>query len=199
MKFFGLSLAALLLISACASPYDPLADYEEVKSTTILDAPASQAGTFAPEHRDQVERGEYLVELLGCGACHTEGALSGSPDEQRMLAGSMTGIAYTNPLEHRFPGVVFPSNITPDTDTGIGLLSDKQLADAIRSGVGRHAGRAIVVMPWQGYARLSQDDLTAIVVYLRSIKPVRNAIPDSVPPGTRTNHPYVHFGVYRSR
>ena len=199
MKYSPYLLLPLLALGACAAPYDPLQDYAEVDAVTDLNAPPAQPGNFAPEHRGQVERGKYMVELLGCGACHTDGALTGSPDTEKPLAGSSTGIAYTNPLEHRYPGVVYPSNITPDVETGIGGLSDQEIVNAIRAGVGRHAGKRITVMPWQGYARMTVEDVKAMVAYLRSIKPIHNKVPAAVPPGTRAKHPYVHFGVYQSR
>lgn len=189
------------LVAACASetPTDLLQDYEEVDAKTILDAPSAIPGTYAPERRGLVARGEYLVELLGCGACHTDGALAGDPDFERSLAGSQTGIAYTDPLGEKNPGVIYPPNITPDDDTGIGTWTDLQIANAIRAGIGRHAGRRIAWMPWQGYARISDDDVDAIVSYLRSIKAVRHKVPDAVEPGNRATHPYVYFGVYRSK
>jgi len=199
MNYTLFLLPTLLALAACAAPSDPLEDYVEVEAVTNIDAPAAEPGTYAPENRGQVERGEYMVELLGCGACHTSGALTGDPDLERPLAGSMTGIAFTNPLEHNNPGVVYPPNITPDVETGIGGMSDQQIANAIRAGIGRHAGRRITVMPWQGYTRMSADDIEAVVAYLRSIKPIRNEVPEMVPPGTRARYPYVHFGVYQSR
>jgi hypothetical protein len=117
----------------------------------------------------------------------------------RSLGGSRVGIAYTSPFENPNPGIVFPPNITPDNETGIGSWSDRQIIEAIRSGVGRHAGRRIIVMPWQGYSRLSDEDVRAILAYLRSLEPVRHRVPDDIPQGTRSTEPYVHFGVYRSR
>ncbi|MDX1499912.1 MAG: c-type cytochrome [Woeseiaceae bacterium] len=197
-KDFIPGLTALAL-AACAAPYDPLEDYEALETATVLEAPAVRPGSVAPAGREVAARGRYLVELLGCGACHTDGALEGSPDRERPLAGSRTGIAYTNPLEHRHPGVVYPPNITPDPETGIGSLSDQQIAIAIRAGVGRHGGRLIAVMPWQGYAKLTEADVTAIVAYLRSIDPIHNRVPAAVPPGTPARPPSVHFGVYRKR
>ncbi len=164
-----------------------------------MDAPSSVPGTYAPENRDLVERGEYMVELLGCGACHTNGALVGDPDMERSLAGSDTGIAYTSPMGDGHPGVVYPPNITPDPETGIGDWSDRQIANAIRAGIGRHGSRRITTMPWQGYARLSDDDVDAIVRYLRSVRPVVHRVPDAVVPGTRAQAPFVYFGVYRSK
>lgn len=195
------NLSVLLLLAGCAqSPSsDPLADYEEVEARTIIDAPSVRPGGFAPAMRDRVYRGEYLVELLGCGSCHTDGALVGEPDLEKSLAGSRTGIAWTNPLGNRYPGVVYPANITPEVATGIGAWSDRQIANAIRAGIGRHGSRRIATMPWQGYAKISDDDVAAIVSYLRSIEPVYHEVPAEVPPGKPARNPFVYFGVYRSR
>lgn len=201
MRYFRLTLLSAVLLAACASEpyYDPLQDYEELDAVTILDAPEAVAGSYAPADRDSVYRGEYLVELLGCGACHTDGALRGEPNMSRALAGSHTGIAYTNPLEGSNPGVVFPPNLTPDVETGIGGWSDTQIANAIRAGIGRHGDRRIAMMPWQGFAKISDDDVVAMVAYLRSIRPVRNQVPPEVRPGNSTREEFVYFGVYRSR
>ena len=195
-----LMLAAVTL-TACAAETstDLLERYEEVDATTILDAPSATPGTYAPEHRDLVARGEYLVELLGCGACHTDGALAGDPDFERSLAGSQTGLAYTDPLGEKHPGVIYPANITPDDATGIGTWTNKQIENAVRAGIGRHGSRRIAWMPWQGYAKISDDDVDAIVGYLRSIKSVRHQVPDEVVPGKPAKKPYVYFGVYRSK
>ena len=194
---------ALMLMSifafGCATPTSPLDDYEELDAETILDAPTPAARTVAPENRASVAHGEYLVELLGCGTCHTDGALIGEPRSDRALAGSSVGIAYTNPLEIKYPGVVFAPNITPDKETGIGAWTDRQIAAAIKSGIGRHGSKPIVVMPWQSFARLTAADVNAIVGYLRHIEPVTHRVPDSVRPGQRSRERYVHFGVYRSR
>lgn len=191
----------LVLVGGCATEtaYDPLVDYEEVDATTILAAPRPVPGRFSPENRDVVARGKNMVELLGCGVCHTDGALLGDPDPDRALAGSQTGIAYASPLDENKPGVVYPPNITPDETTGIGGWTDKQVADAIRAGIGRHSSRRITYMPWQGYARLSDEDMTAIVSYLRSIGPVNHQVPKRVEPGQQARRAFVYFGVYRSK
>ena len=191
----------LTLISGCAAGDRDgyLDEVEEVKASTVIDAPRAVPGRYAPANRGQVERGEYLVELLGCGACHTDGALIGEPNMQRLLAGSATGIAFTSPLDDDKPGVVYPPNITPDNETGIGGWSDMQIADAIRAGIGRHTSRHITTMPWPGYSRISDDDIVAIVSYLRSIEPVTHRVPKWVAPGQRAIEPFVYFGVYRSK
>jgi len=197
----GLSLS--MILAACATEqaptYDPLEDYEEIDAQTMVDAPEARPGSYAPAERDRIERGKYLVELLGCGACHTEGALRGEADMSMALAGSRTGIAYTRPLENEYPGVVYPPNITPEVETGIGNWSNQQMANAIRAGMGRHGGRRILTMPWQGYARLSNDDVDALTSYLQSIKPIRHEVPAEVRPGDQAREDFVYFGVYRSR
>jgi hypothetical protein len=139
------------------------------------------------------------VELLGCGACQTDGALIGAANTHKALAGSRIGIAWSNPLGDKYPGVVYPPNITPDLETGIGKWSDPQIADAIRAGIGRHGSRRISTMPWPGYAKIYDEDIAAITAYLRSIEPVVHRVPDEVAPGQPASEPFVYFGVYRSR
>ena len=199
MKTLILTFTSAAMLFACAGKesYDPLKDYEEVQASTNLDMPTA-AGVTA-DKQVSVAHGEYLVELLGCGSCHTDGALVGKPDMSRLLAGSRVGLAYTNPLENKNPGIVYPRNLTPDRDTGLGLWTDQQIADAVRSGAGRHGPRRILVMPWQRYAKINDKDVAAIVDYLRSLDPVAHRVPVAVPVGKRTQNPYVHFGVYQSR
>lgn len=193
-------LAAVLVCGCAADPgYDPLEDYEELDNAGIVDAPRPEGGRFAPTDQDAVDRGRYLVGLLGCGACHTDGAFEGAPNVELALAGSQIGIARSNPLDSKRPGIVYPPNITPDEDTGIGLWTDRQIANAVRAGIGRHSMRRLSAMPWQGYAQLNDDDVDAIVTYLRSIPPINNKVPAEVLPGQRATSPFVYFGVYRSR
>lgn len=200
MRAAALVIVASTVTLSCAAerPADPAQGYQEVDAVTIIDAPSPEPGTYAPGNRGQVERGEYLVELLGCGSCHTNGALLGEPDMSHPLAGSRTGIAYTSPLDNNRPGVVYPANITPEKTTGIGDWSDREIASAIRAGIGRHGNRRIATMPWQGYAKLSDDDVAAIVAYLSSIKPIKHEVPEPVEPGHVASSPFVYFGVYRS-
>ena len=178
---------------------DPLEVYEELDNTGVVDAPDPEPGVYSAHERDLMDRGEYLVELLGCGACHTNGAFEGVPDMSRPLAGSDTGIAWTNPLKSDRPGVVYPPNITPDDETGVGRWSDQQIAKAIRDGSGVHGVRRISPMPWQAYTKISDDDVDAIVAYLRGIKPIKHNVPAPVNMGEKAHNSYVYFGVYRTR
>jgi hypothetical protein len=122
----------------------------------------------------RLERGKYLVEgLTACFWCHSE-----HDAETRLpLAGNL-GAGVNDPDFPRpiFTALVFP-NITPDPETGTGTWTDDMLARAIREGVG-HDGRPLIpLMPYQSFRNLADEDLASIVVYLRSIPPIRNPLP----------------------
>ncbi len=199
MKYPSIGLALGIFATACTTPYDPLEDYEELTPTRMMTAPAVQPGQTTAQDPELLEHGRYLVELIGCPVCHTDGALIGELRSEEWLAGSDIGIAYSNPMKYDNPGVVFPPNLTPDPKTGIGLWSDDDIVIAIRGGRDQHGGRLIKAMPWLVYAMMSDADTRAIVAYLRSLPPIDHKVPDNVTPGSKTNELFVHFGVYRSR
>lgn len=201
MKTTIICLFSLLGLSGCATDTSPpvLENIEELNTATVISPPDPVAGKYLPADRDLIDRGGYLIELLGCGSCHTDGAFNGLPDMSRALAGSGTGIAFSNPLGAERPGIVYPANITPDAETGIGNWTDGRIANAIRAGQGRHGTRRIPTMPWPAYSKLSDDDVAAMVAFLRSIPAVRNEVPAEVGPGREASEPFVYFGVYRSK
>lgn len=112
-----------------------------------------------------IARGRYLVTGPGhCGDCH--GASSGKePGDDRSLSG---GYAFQLPV-----GTFYVPNITPDAATGIGRYSDEDLARILRYGV-RPDGSA--VLPFMPTANLADDDLAAIISYLRTTEPARHAV-----------------------
>jgi mono/diheme cytochrome c family protein len=186
------------VITACATPYNPLSEMREITPATPMDPPPVDLRDDLPYSPEQINRGEYLVALLGCSSCHTDGVLIGAPNYQRHLAGSGTGIAYSNPLKQENPGVVYPPNLTPDDETGIGLLSDEAIVQQIRTGIRPDGGHSLPVMPWPAYSTLTDDDVDAIVAYLRSLPAIRHQVPANVQPGQKAVAPFVHFGVYQS-
>lgn len=111
-----------------------------------------------------VERGRYLVETIaGCGNCHTPQGPNG-PIPGRHLAGGLV-------MEESAFRAVTP-NITPDPATGIGGWTDAQLVRAIREGI-RPDGTLIgPPMPFAFYRGLADDDLAAMVAYLRTVPAV---------------------------
>jgi hypothetical protein len=123
---------------------------------------------------ERLARGRYLANsVMGCTDCHSEHdwKAPGAPSlEAKLGAGQIFPVS-------GLPGTVVTPNLTPDPETGAGNWSDDQLARAIREGVG-HDGRALFpLMPYQAYRVLSEEDLASIVVYLRSLPPVRNPLP----------------------
>ncbi|WDD96771.1 c-type cytochrome [Thalassomonas actiniarum] len=185
------------LIAACTTTGTDKPDYELLEPSTMLSAPEPVVLTERYYSKDQVAHGKYLVELLGCSTCHTDGALVGSPNLHRLLAGSRTGIAFSDPLTQSNPGVVFPGNLTSDPETGIGLWNESDIIEMLRTGVNQYGQHTLSVMPWPAYAKITDDDAIAIAAYLLSLPPVKHVVPRKVRPGKRSEYDFVHFGVYR--
>ena len=119
----------------------------------------------------RLERGRYLMQsIVACGNCHTPQGPNG-PLPGMELAGGLK-------IEDK-PFTAYGSNITPDRDTGIGKWSDAQIVTAIREG--RRPNGSIIgpPMPVGLYRDLSDNDVKAIVAYLRAQPPVKNAVPKS--------------------
>lgn len=134
------------------------------------------AGTVAPPDRaDKVKYGDYLVAIGGCGDCHTP-IEKGQPVVAKTLAG---GREFATSF-----GTVVSGNITPDSETGIGKWSEeyfeKKIYDyrdyALHGSPPLAGPQAFTLMPWLGLSQLPQEDLSAIYAYLRTVKPVHNAV-----------------------
>lgn len=203
-KRFQISLSTVLvflLVTSCTNsnpadaPFNPLDEYTQLDPASILATP--EPTPSASYSTEQLGRGRYLVGLLGCGSCHTDGALVGAANADRLLAGSSTGIAYSSPFVDDNPGVVFPANLTPDMETGLGMWTMERLVTMIRVGTTEHSTSSLPVMPWPAYAGIDYDDALAIAAYLKSLPPVRHQVPNNVRPGQSTADPYIHFGVYQ--
>lgn len=154
-----------------------------------------------------IERGEYMVAVLGCGDCHTPWhmtpagpqpdetqALSGHPAELEMppppapqgpwlWAGAATNTAFAGPW-----GISYATNLTPDEETGLGVYTEASFIAAMRTGKHLGVGRPILPpMPWPAYANMTDGDLKAVFAYLGSLAPIRNPVPQAslaLPPGT---------------
>lgn len=134
---------------------------------------ASSAGAVMAQKQPPIERGKYLMEgIVACGNCHFARGDKGQPLLDKGLSGGML---------FDLPGLkAYAGNITPDPETGIGKWTDAQLIKAIREGV-RPDKRVIgPPMPIEFYRHMSDDDVNAIVAYLRAQPPVRNEVPRSV-------------------
>ena len=68
------------------------------------------------------------------------------------------------------------ANITPDQDTGIGRWTDEQVIAALSHGVDKDGALLSPIMPWLYFQAMKPEDVKAIVAWLRTLKPVRNAV-----------------------
>src|ERR1700730_16805978 len=151
-----------------------------------ISGPAGGRVVFGPRARavwsrrfartpERLARGRYLVTAVnGCLHCH-------SPHDwtrrEAPIPAGWAGAGQGPIMWKELPGHVVAPNLTPDPETGTGTWSDDALARAIREGVG-HDGRALFpMMPFQKFRALSDEDLASIVVFLRSLPPVRNPLP----------------------
>src|SRR5215471_12444285 len=119
----------------------------------------------------RLERGKYLA--AGCMYCHS------THDWKAPDAPITAGMEFAGEIEpySDLPGRIVAPNLTPDKETGAGNWTDDMLARAIREGIG-HDGRALFpIMPYQNFRLISDEDLASIVVYLRSVPPVRHELP----------------------
>jgi hypothetical protein len=150
---------------------------------------------------EQLARGEYLVQIMGCESCHSPKVFTDkgpTPDPDKRFSGHPEGLKVEkvdkNLLKHWVLfnmhntavagpwGISFSANISSD-DTGIGNWTEEQFFRAMREGKskGLAANRLLLPpMPWPDYARMKDDDLKAIFAYLKSTKPVPNAVPSAV-------------------
>ncbi len=152
---------------------------------------------------ERVERGRYLVEIAACNDCHTPmklGANGPEPDLSRALsghpadfkvgappelgsggwlwAGTASNTAFAGPW-----GISFAANLTPDTETGLGVWTEEMFIKAIREGKSFGGGRSLMPpMPWPAYSHLTDDDLKSVFAYLQSLQPITNKVPAYRPP-----------------
>ncbi len=156
----GLALAFALLLGGFAI-------FVATRQHLTFDAPLPAITASADSA--VVARGRYVVRnLASCAGCHADPELAkqAPPGAEVPLSG---GFTFAIP-----PGKFRPRNITPDSATGIGRITDGEIARALRYGVG-HDGRAL--LPFMEMQGLSDEDLTAVVSYLRSQPPVRHEVP----------------------
>jgi len=148
-------------------------DPQEFVNLEATMAPAVN-GIADPAVRALAERGRYVLMSTDCTGCHvTPGPQGPLPD--MYLAGG-------RPFTTNAHGVVVSRNLTPDKETGLGARTDDDVKRVLRSGVFPD-GHPIShnAMPWAQFSNWSDEDLHAVVVYLRHIKPIRHEIPPRAP------------------
>lgn len=118
----------------------------------------SLASTTPVYSAQQVQRGARLAAIGSCAACHTS-------DAAAPYAGGV-------PLHTPF-GVVYSTNITPDTETGIGGWSRDEFTRAMREGVSRDGHQLYPAFPYDFYTRLTDDDIASLYAFIMTRDPIR--------------------------
>jgi hypothetical protein len=199
MKKLLLLLTLLTIIMLAALKFYP----ESAHAQMARPEPAPKNKDFGG-FESQVQWGEHLVTIGGCGDCHTPKKmtdrgpvedsallLSGHPAQMpppdvnrqevqaKGLGVTQTLTAWVGPW-----GISFAANLTPD-EAGIGNWTEQQFIYSLRNGKfkGIPNSRPILPpMPWQSIGKMTDDELKAVFSYLKSIKPIKNVVPQAQPP-----------------
>jgi Cytochrome c. len=133
---------------------------DDVASNNVL---TSQPPTAADSAA--IERGRYVAIASDCTACHT------MPESKLPLAG---GYSISTPF-----GGIYASNITPDSETGIGSWTERDFFRAVRHGKGKEGEHLYPAMPYNAYVKLTDQDMHDLWMYLRSVKPIHYQVPET--------------------
>lgn len=136
-------------------------------------APAKNVA--APDPHDRVAYGKYLMYLGHCEECHALGGRGPKGEDDGAFMGGSD-----KPFSTPGVGKVWAPNLTPDPDFGLRKYSDAQVKDALRSGTRLEDGKPMVY-PMSSYvphiAAMTDEDLDALVAYLRTLRPVHKQVP----------------------
>jgi mono/diheme cytochrome c family protein len=147
LLFYGLYALAFLGRAHTAAQAGP------VRTPLLLLQPIPDSTPNAA----QLRRGQYLIRVGDCAACHT-------PPGGPTLSGGY-------PLATPF-GVIYSTNLTSDPETGVGRLSADQFYAALHTGVGPKGGQIYPAMPYNDFTRISRADSDAMLAYLKFTPPV---------------------------
>ncbi|MEO8681199.1 MAG: c-type cytochrome [Vicinamibacterales bacterium] len=129
---------------------------------------------------ERLARGEYLaLHVTGCIGCHSEQDLTKFALPIKAGTHGKGGELFDE--ENGLPGKIYAKNITP---AGIGAWTDGELIRAITEGVSRDGTPLFPIMPYTHFGQLAEDDVHALVAYIRTLKAIENT-----PPARTLNFP----------
>jgi mono/diheme cytochrome c family protein len=132
----------------------------------VLTKPAPITLADLPAHQANAANGEVLFHAAGCHSCHLPTA--DSKIDQILPAG---GTAFKTPV-----GTLYPANLTPDPETGIGQWSTADFVNAVQHGIGKSGNHLIPAFPYTSYARMKVEDVLDIKAYLDTLPPTKNQV-----------------------
>ncbi|MET3076390.1 cytochrome c [Pantoea leporis] len=151
------TLAALAVIAGIAASGRLWVVLDSARSNVADDN--VQLADFHSNDDAAIKRGEYVMRLADCAACHN--------------ADFSGGYTIDTPF-----GALQTSNISPDRETGIGNMTERDFFNAVRQGRGEH-GFLYPAMPYTAYTKMSDDDMHDLWAYFSAQKPVHNAIDEN--------------------
>jgi mono/diheme cytochrome c family protein len=124
--------------------------------------PNAQTPMSEADLADKLKRGFYLATIAHCMECHSPMGPKGR-DFSRLGAG---GFEFKGPW-----GVSVSRNISSDKEKGLGNWTDDEIKRAMTQGISRDGSKLKPPMGYPFYAKMTADDLDAIVAYLRTVPP----------------------------
>jgi mono/diheme cytochrome c family protein len=176
MLLLALGVVLLTLMAWLVVNLPQIIPAEQLAQAVTQSVPRPDTAKMPPHQAALVERGAYLFTTTSCAFCHGNDGSGG------------------NKISWKNFGTLYTRNISSDHDAGIGAWSDAQVARAIRTGVSRH-GRQLhwQGMTWDLLSNLDEEDVRALVAYLRMLPPVRKAVPSVRPPNSDDCDTYTFF------
>lgn len=170
LKILAALVVVIVLVAACGYGYMMFA------FPKVPPAPTNVKFDSSPE---RLARGEYLVRhVVGCTECHAERdwtKFSGPAKDGTRGAGGQK-------FDLGPAGAVYAKNITP---AGIGSWTDGELLRAVTQGVSKDGTPLFPVMPYPHFGNMSEDDVHAVLAYIRTLK----AIEQGPVPARQLNFP----------
>ena len=148
------NLAALALVAASGL----LAFFEATRTHPL-------AATDIPAHTANLENGKLLYNVGGCISCHAPG-----PELKDVAADVPAG---GKPLKTPI-GILYPPNLTPDPETGLGNWTETDFVNAMQKGISPAGQHLIPAFPYTSYAHMKVTDVLDIKAYLASLAPLKN-------------------------
>lgn len=152
----------------------PESQYDFPVNILINTFPKEAAYANIPPKTDLKAYGKYLVNASGCVDCHSK------MDKEKIIPGTEFGggMVFSQPA-----GAVTSSNITSHKETGIGAWTKENFIQRFKLFAAADYKPAKIgldqlntPMPWNRYAGMTDEDLSAIYAYLQSLKPINNKV-----------------------
>ncbi|WEK18036.1 MAG: c-type cytochrome [Candidatus Pedobacter colombiensis] len=165
LKILGIVIAIVIVLAFAGGLYihSALPDTGAASIVKIEPTPA------------RLERGRYLANhVSACMDCHATrnwALYSGPPLSESLGKG---GELFDENMG--FPGKIYAANITPHA---LGNWTDGEILRAITTGVNKNGKALFPLMGYQRFGKMDKEDIYSIIVYIRSLKPIRNEVPNT--------------------